>query len=885
MELDQTRLAEVAARVRSIYGDVSDLPAELVNTLANIYWNALTRISDVRNKPTDLLRPMMEKVDSGKDFGDAFRETSQQQARLLGSLKHGPDLVRALRGIRREKPDLFSYVSEVTIDILKYGIENAESKSQDQRRRERVGRNVDEIPNLAVLIGLIKLSQGDVEKKEDAESHFLRGIDLAMGSGVRKDEAAALTWFRRAALQGHAQAQYALGSMYLGGRGVEQDVAVAMEWLRKSADQGLAQAQFDLGCMYGILQVAPADYVQAYKWLELASMGKATDAEKSRDLVGAKMTRAQILEAMGLVNAWLTSRLAAYEGDDPAGGGQHLSDSPAESSEAEDFNWMLAMPTAPNFMDATAIAVFRAPGYIISHFKNLVPISESVGIVSNFQVHYLQVLAVLSDGWARRPALFITLERGVGRSLFLCVFKRDGTRDNLGSGADYQTDQAFLDAAWQILERYLQVTRLQVRPAAERSSAPLVGSSAAPSRSGDSGSSSMVRVAEGPGPDRAPKSNGKCDEEQVVELLAHLGFAVEAVGTENVLLALDLASQIGLNAHEAALQIAWALTDGEPQKVALRQRLREESQLWIQDGLVRKEIFAILEGSSAAIERGVDASARIFGTAAGGSDREKPETKSGLYDSSLSTSVRTAGEREIYNEQVARLLPRLGFTLAEAGSQKVLNALDTTWQNGGTPHEAALYIAYAVFHGMLTAEEPRAAGVRQKIREESQRWIRDGLVRKALVDADERTADGWVQKADARARGSVRESPETKNDFIRSLVRNRVQKDPLMQGMGYDIGMVDSLDQSKIVGLPEATIAVIVETYSLLRRAGAAEHDTFERIEAFRAQHQPGTGPLPTPLTLDSYVAYRIEIEHGHARLSKKFIASAILACREYFGC
>ena len=57
-------------------------------------------------------------------------------------------------------------------------------------------------------------------------------------------------WFRRAAEQEHADAQYELGIMYLLGEYVPKDSAEAVKWFRLAAEQGDAQAQFQLGVMY-----------------------------------------------------------------------------------------------------------------------------------------------------------------------------------------------------------------------------------------------------------------------------------------------------------------------------------------------------------------------------------------------------------------------------------------------------------------------------------------------------------------------------------------------------------------------------------------------------------------------------------------------------------
>ncbi|WP_148132454.1 tetratricopeptide repeat protein, partial [Neisseria sp. HMSC074B07] len=62
--------------------------------------------------------------------------------------------------------------------------------------------------------------------------------------------AQAVQWYRKAAEQGLADAQYNLGMMYANGQGVRQDYAEAVRWFRKTAEQGLAEAQYNLGLAY-----------------------------------------------------------------------------------------------------------------------------------------------------------------------------------------------------------------------------------------------------------------------------------------------------------------------------------------------------------------------------------------------------------------------------------------------------------------------------------------------------------------------------------------------------------------------------------------------------------------------------------------------------------
>ena len=61
----------------------------------------------------------------------------------------------------------------------------------------------------------------------------------------RGDYAPALRILRQRAEQGFADAQASLGHMYENGQGVPQDDAEAVEWFRKAAEQGVAGAQYD----------------------------------------------------------------------------------------------------------------------------------------------------------------------------------------------------------------------------------------------------------------------------------------------------------------------------------------------------------------------------------------------------------------------------------------------------------------------------------------------------------------------------------------------------------------------------------------------------------------------------------------------------------------
>jgi hypothetical protein len=67
--------------------------------------------------------------------------------------------------------------------------------------------------------------------------------------------------------------------------------------------------------------------------------------------------------------------------------------------------------------------------------------------------------------------------------------------------------------------------------------------------------------------------------------------------------------------------------------------------------------------------------------------------------------------------------------------------------------------------------------------------------------------------------------------IIKGLVRERVQNDPIASKLGD----IDGLSETMLMGLPEATIVTIVETWAILRKQGVGEEEILKRIEAHRA--------------------------------------------------
>ena len=98
------------------------------------------------------------------------------------------------------------------------------------------------------------------------------------------------------------------GTRYDNGRGVPQDDAEAARWYRLAADQGHADAQFNLGLGYATGKGVPQDYVESHMWFNLsAAQSSGDDRDKSvkgRDSVAELMTNEQIAEAQRRAREW-----------------------------------------------------------------------------------------------------------------------------------------------------------------------------------------------------------------------------------------------------------------------------------------------------------------------------------------------------------------------------------------------------------------------------------------------------------------------------------------------------------------------------------------------------------------------------------------------------
>ncbi|MBU4290605.1 MAG: SEL1-like repeat protein [Verrucomicrobia bacterium] len=105
----------------------------------------------------------------------------------------------------------------------------------------------------------------------DATAQFNLAACYHNGQGVPTNYVEAVKWFRLAAEQGDAKAQYNLAVYYDNGRGGATNHVEAAKWFRKAAEQGHAEAQFWLGRLYEKGRGIQKNEAEAIAWYNKAA--------------------------------------------------------------------------------------------------------------------------------------------------------------------------------------------------------------------------------------------------------------------------------------------------------------------------------------------------------------------------------------------------------------------------------------------------------------------------------------------------------------------------------------------------------------------------------------------------------------------------------------
>lgn len=118
--------------------------------------------------------------------------------------------------------------------------------------------------------------------------------------------------------------------------------------------------------------------------------------------------------------------------------------------------------------------------------------------------------------------------------------------------------------------------------------------------------------------------------------------------------------------------------------------------------------------------------------------------------------------------------------------------------------------------------------------------------------------------------------------LARELLRLRISRDIHARQSGMKSSMVDGLNQLQIAQSIEASICTIVEAFSRFQLRGSSERAALLAIEHHRSNL--GIGEMPEPLSLSSYVHYRVVLEYSGPPLPRGHVDRCLFSAENYFS-
>lgn len=114
-------------------------------------------------------------------------------------------------------------------------------------------------------------------RRGEAWAQHRLGVQLASGTDRKKNAPLAFEWFRKAAHQNHADAQYELGLLFENGKSVQADLAEAYYWILLSELNGNKLAKAKLKSLAG--RLAPGDLAATQRKAELEHANRLPHAD------------------------------------------------------------------------------------------------------------------------------------------------------------------------------------------------------------------------------------------------------------------------------------------------------------------------------------------------------------------------------------------------------------------------------------------------------------------------------------------------------------------------------------------------------------------------------------------------------------------------------
>ena len=141
MNIDEEALKRAADSLYSALGPLNDLPPELRNTLANVYYKFYAFSRNLRD-PSQILGY------NNSDPMSAYMGFMKGSADVLADFEHASDMIKGMRDTRKQDQNIYEYLVTLTLDLFKYRIPNAHQKTPIRRAIERKFKIPKEIDGL-----------------------------------------------------------------------------------------------------------------------------------------------------------------------------------------------------------------------------------------------------------------------------------------------------------------------------------------------------------------------------------------------------------------------------------------------------------------------------------------------------------------------------------------------------------------------------------------------------------------------------------------------------------------------------------------------------------------------------------------------------------------
>jgi TPR repeat protein len=163
-----------------------------------------------------------------------------------------------------------------------------------------------------LLIGLKYLSAGGNDTlaarwlsraaaQGDAVAENALGALYQNGRGVSADLTKAARLYEAAAAQGNRHAMSNLAVLYAGAGGEAKDMSEAARWFERSASLGYVDAQFNLAVLYERGDGVPQNLLDAYKWYAIAARSGDAVAGTRADAIATQISADELAAAQHAV--------------------------------------------------------------------------------------------------------------------------------------------------------------------------------------------------------------------------------------------------------------------------------------------------------------------------------------------------------------------------------------------------------------------------------------------------------------------------------------------------------------------------------------------------------------------------------------------------------